>query len=326
MNYHFPPEPVWKVKLPGSPGRFMTRIDSLVMIHTRNGHIELLNTSTGEKIWHRHFRRRSGVMPVPDDSVLFIAWQSGNPSVSAVDYLSGHEVWSCDPGPQSAVPCIHGHFLIIGTSRKLAALSKASGEIRWRTGFRGIVRAITSAGETLIAAVSETGEIKLISVENGQCVFQDSMDPEIACPPVYDRGTLFVANTGGTVRAIRTADGVRLWETRIPEGVFNGGAADEKSVYWGTSSGFFTAIERDTGKIRWQVQTAGAAGTAPVILEEQVVYGRQDKMLTAFQKQDGTLIWETRLQGRLKTTPLIAGKIMIAGCSPNWIVGFRSAE
>jgi outer membrane protein assembly factor BamB len=322
----FPSEPLWKHKLPGSPGRYMTRVDSLVLIHTRNGHIELLNPSTGKALWHRHFRNRSGIMPVPDDSVLFVAWQSGKPSVSAIDYLTGREIWSAAPGPQSAVPCIAGHSLVIGTSRVLAGLSKTTGEIRWRTGFRSGIRGIVSAGGLRVAAVSESGEIKLVSVTDGQCVFQDSMDPEIACPPLYDRGILFIANTGGTIRAVRPADGARLWETKIPEGIFKEGAVDGESLYWGTSSGFFTAIDRVSGTVRWQVRTAGAAGTAPVLLEEHVVFGRQDKILNALLKRDGTCVWETVLEGRVKTNPLMAGDVLIAGSDPNWIYGYRSAQ
>ncbi len=113
--------------------------------------------------------------------------------------------------------------------------------------------------------------------------------------PAQRLGLFVVADSDGTVLALRAQDGVEQWR-----GSF--GAALSAGV--GSDGRFAAAVSRnnelvvvDQGRKLWQVALATAVSTPPLVAGERVFVVGVDRQVQAFDALDGRLLWRWQRAG-----------------------------
>ncbi|MBN1782347.1 PQQ-binding-like beta-propeller repeat protein [bacterium] len=315
----------WKIKLASAPASMISAVDSVLFIAAKNGQLTVIDMNTGKKIWQKQFKRKPGLMCFPDDSLLFLTWPAGRPSLTAMT-VRGDVKWSKDVGPVSmglALPA--GRLLFAGTESGMAlAAEKRSGEIIWEKRLGHRLTGHPVLADTAVICVSDAGMIWSLASGNGSVLWQRTLTPEIVAAPVIHGRTIVVMNSAGNVWALDSADGALLWQRHLAGGVFNPACADSGKIFIGTTQGLY-CLDSATGEPAWQVSPGTAAGTAPVIAGDQLCIGMLDRHLLILNKTNGEPLWRFEMPGRVRTHPLVLRGMLIAGSEDNHVYGFEKA-
>jgi polyvinyl alcohol dehydrogenase (cytochrome) len=99
--------------------------------------------------------------------------------------------------------------------------------------------------------------------------------------------------------------GALVWQVQVertsagsrPGGVFFGGAADRKNVYYPLAGGRMVALDLASGRLVWSVRlvppsTSQTYGAAPTVIPGVVFVGGYDGRLLALSTQDGRILWQ----------------------------------
>ena len=168
----------------------------------------------------------------------------------------------------------------------------------------------------------------------------------LAAAPVVANNTLFVIDTGATLRALDAATGGERWRAKVGDvsgsrsfwsgentgnsgAVFGGGAAyDNGRVYATNGIGDVVAFDAATGKQLWKARPGGPLRGAPTIAYDSVYVLSQDNQLYALNTVDGALRWQG--SGSLEqagvfgvAAPAVGQGTVVAGFSSGELTAFR---
>ncbi|HEY5623797.1 MAG TPA: PQQ-binding-like beta-propeller repeat protein [Gammaproteobacteria bacterium] len=246
-------------------------------------------------------------------------------SIVALDAATGRERWKTYPIPDEPQPTrrnSRGTQLWIGAGAAIwhaPTIDSENRAVYVATGdaYTNPAHANTDA---VMAFHMDTGDV-LWSVqdwENDAWLVACGQQPTENCPdplgPDFDFGTspillslsdgrrvLLAGQKSGFVFAHDPDEnGERLWRTELvePAGaaeILFGGAADERSAYFGLDDGSLAALDPATGAIRWQVEplpeTARGITAAVTAVPGALFVGWQGGTLTAHDTRDGRVIW-----------------------------------
>lgn len=158
--------------------------------------------------------------------------------------------------------------------------------------------------------------------------------------PVYDNGTLYVADRHGLVKALNAENGATIWQRelseegrwleRMPKGesvrISAGPVLEGNRLYLPSENGMIYALNKDTGESLWTTQLKGEVVSAPAVAEGHVVAHLSNGFVIALHEEDGSPVWdyeeETSLLGlRGTSTPAITnGGVVVGAATGNAIV------
>ena len=159
-------------------------------------------------------------------------------------------------------------------------------------------------------------------------------DRAVRLRPAIDGGRVFAASADGTLAALRTGDGKKLWEVKIKslydrqelaaaygEGldVITGGVgAGGGLAVVGTTSGEVIAFNQSDGSLAWRVRASSEVLSPPQADAELVVVQTIDGRVAAYDALDGSRLWlytsaTPALTLRGTATPLLVDDFVIAG-------------
>jgi outer membrane protein assembly factor BamB len=120
----------------------------------------------------------------------------------------------------------------------------------------------------------------------------------LAAAPVIGAGTMFVADTTGTVHAFDAATGAKRWSHTIEltgdyrDSAFGGGVSyAEGKVYATNGAGDVLALDATTGAEQWRVRPAGPLRGPPTVAFNQLFVMTQDNQIFALDVTDGKVVW-----------------------------------
>lgn len=239
--------------------------------------------------------------------------QLGN-RVIAYGISDGARLWATpveadeyDSWSSPAVDVRNGAVLL-GVGRSVYALDTATGEIRWQTATgRVIIDASpavtddlwnggTPVNRLLITDFASVGRATLYAInvdpfnaarnpyDPGEIVWTANLPGAVANTPAYVDGVVYVASTGGVVKALDVTDGSILWETDVAlagyaayANLTGGVTVHDDSVYaasysfygTGNNSGLFK-LDASTGAITWVVPCERTSSIPVVTCDERI--------------------------------------------------------
>jgi outer membrane protein assembly factor BamB len=275
------PTRVWSTSI-GEPGSSRARLASGPVVSNgrvytmdADATVRAFDAETGSELWSSRFGTDidgeaalfGGGVSVSGDR-LFVT--NGVGYAGALNASDGSVIWKVRPGgPLRGAPTIaNNNVYVLSQDNQIFALDPASGEQRWTvsgtlevSGVFGVASPAAAQG-TLVAGFS-SGELIAYRYENGQIVWQDSLNrtsistsvstlSDIDASPVVSDGFVYAVGQGGRMVALRLITGERIWEVNA-----GGLATPWVSGDWMfvvTDDARLLAVARANGRVRWITQ------------------------------------------------------------------------
>ncbi len=121
---------------------------------------------------------------------------------------------------------------------------------------------------------------------------QGNLSGSIVGSLVTDQGRVYFASAAGTVYALDTAEGYKVWDFRTGEKIWSTPAVAGDTVFIGTFSKKLYALNIADGTKKWEFKAEGAIVTTPVVDGNTVYIGSFDRYLYALDTATGSLKWK----------------------------------
>jgi outer membrane protein assembly factor BamB len=249
----------YKISYPSGPRASPAAAGDRVYTLGAEGDLHCLDTATGRVVWARNFKRDYGVETqtwgfaspplVEGDRVFCLVGGVGHTAV-AFDRHTGQELWRAlpakEPGyaPMTLIDAGGRRQLIVWDSEAINGLDPATGAVFWSVPFKTrMAHAIGTPrrhGEFLFVSSFFDGSLLLrldSAAPRAEEVWRikgvsetraESLHSLMSTPWIED-GQIYGVCGFGQLRALRLADGARLWETLAPT------RPDAKPARWTTA-------------------------------------------------------------------------------------------
>jgi eukaryotic-like serine/threonine-protein kinase len=131
-------------------------------------------------------------------------------------------------------------------------------------------------------------------------------------------GVAYVADTGGTLRAIDIQTGKTLWGYQVEAGFETTPLVLDGRVLLGDLDGIFHAIDARTGNKLWTFDSGNAIHSSANYLGEKrdrIVFGTDGADIFCLSAITGDKLWEQKAGDRINGAPAVArGTALVSGC------------
>ena len=218
----------------------------------------------------------------------------------AIDASTRRVLWRTPlPGVSIGGPTVDGSTVLVGTDDgSLTAVALPTGEQRWTVDLGDDVNTpvAVSDGSAYVAVDQGSGQpavvIALSEADHSQLWrFEMGTGVSIGTPAVME-GTVYVAVSDGSVRAIDAATGGARWAAKLNT-VSGGGApaASQDAVVVVDIRGQVYRFATSTGERLWDFAMNAPVYASPVIAGSSVVVGDATGDVSAIDLQTGERIW-----------------------------------
>ncbi len=232
--------------------------------------------------------------PAIDDLNVYVPLKTGK--IVGVSLETGAVRWAVDATTAMPVAADAGRVFVT-TAGALDALARGDGATLWRKplGDTPLATApVAKAGWVILGF--ENGDVRALSGETGETVWQMNVRNAVRVPPQIDGEVVYVAASNLLV-ALTITDGKPRWEQTL--------SADISAV--GVGSGFVFAGARDrslyalkdtNGREHWRYRIGGEVIGVPVTDHQAVYASMLDNTIRAFTLNNGAQIWREALPFR----------------------------
>lgn len=135
--------------------------------------------------------------------------------------------------------------------------------------------------------------------------YQDEAD--IASGTAYDKGTIYLTNTLGQVKALRARDGRVLWTFRTGEKIFSEPTLYRGRLYVSSADGSVYCLNAKNGKKIWQYATDYPILSTPLVTDDGYVYvGGAKGKFYALDARTGAERWVYQgIKGYTEARPVV---------------------
>jgi outer membrane protein assembly factor BamB len=248
-----------KTELAAGPGAGA----GMVAVGASDGRVIALDPASGKRLWDVSVGSEVLAAPLVAGGRVIVRSVDGR--VHALDAESGKTQWTGEePVPRlslrgNAAPALAGENVLAGfDSGRVIAFALANGDVAWQAqvttpGGRSELDRLADIDGAVVVdgsdafAVGYQGRVVMLALDSGQVWW--ARDFSSYRTPAVDDSQLYVANSNGTVGALRRRDGTVVWQQ---EGLKRRGlsapAVMGDAVVVGDFDGYLHWLDRSTGK------------------------------------------------------------------------------
>jgi outer membrane protein assembly factor BamB len=283
-----------------------------------------LDTRSGELFWRYRGQDAYGVGAAMGGGAVYVATETGEGFITAIDLFSGKRRWQMRVGLVSAPMVLRDSTLYaVNNAGLLLALDTRTGATRWSR-VAGSSRAGPLVTTSFIAVPALSDSLFVFAVEGGRPLTRAPLPRGVTAPLAMITDSLAAAaSPAGGVFAVRLPQGSVAWTVDTGDPVPGAPSVHGDTVF---------AITNACGL--WQVPTAAPGSAAPLRLPCRTRTGAtilRDGVLVAtvagdllFHERSGTARqWKVSVGGDLRHPPIVQhGQIVIAPVLGD-VVSFR---
>lgn len=145
-----------------------------------------------------------------------------------------------------------------------------------------------------------------------------------------DDGTVYVANSDGSVAAFNVANGRQVWRVNVDKRLISGPSVAGNLLLVGTRDGHLLALSRSGGEQVWAVAATSEVIAPPAANNGIGVVHTLDGRLVAYQLNSGNRLWTVErnvpnLTMRGVSSPVIVGDTVYAGLDNGHVIALDLA-
>jgi outer membrane protein assembly factor BamB len=187
----------------------------------------------------------------------------------------GTRRWAVPEVEATASPTVVDGTAYVSAFQGLRAFDTADGKHRWTFPLEAVRTRPAVSGDTV--HVVDGGRLYAVNATDGKLRWSSPFTDKQETAPVVADGTVYIGDSGGTLRALDAATGRRLWAYRFP---WDGNASStlapvvaDGTVYIGGVDGTLHAVDAATGRRRWtHPSQSGSMVSTPAAVADGTVY------------------------------------------------------
>jgi outer membrane protein assembly factor BamB len=299
-----PPERVWRLHAGRGISAPVVVEGSRAYAGGSDRKVYAIDLDSGDVAWSR---RLSGSVlggVLTHDTVLYVATARPEGRVSALNKVTGRQLWRRSVGEVGAPLAYADGVVLVATRRgDLIALDPSRGRPRWRRRL-GSIRAAPVAAEAGAVVVATVDSLFRVSTADGSVTHRRLFGGTTLRGWVPVGNALAAARTDSTVIAIRPADLSTIWEARVDAPLFGAPALQGDTMYAVSRIGTVYRIPPGAGggieivaRLRWPVTTG------VTLVDGHLVIGGADGVLRGLET-DGREAWRIALWRPIDVDPL----------------------
>lgn len=136
--------------------------------------------------------------------------------------------------------------------------------------------------------------------------------------PALDEQVLYMAGSGGTVRALQLNNAKQLWRTHIKQPISAGVSLAGERLLISTRDGHLVSLDKSNGQEQWRTPLSSEAVSVAASDESNAYIHTVDGKISAFNLTTGQRLWSYDsalpvLSVRGTSTPLIVQQLVVVG-------------
>ncbi|MBN1846336.1 MAG: PQQ-like beta-propeller repeat protein [Sedimentisphaerales bacterium] len=199
----------------------------------------------------------------------------------------------------------NGRLFILTQDNLLSAVDPASGTILWTTTLGSAETPCTPPqyyGDNLLFLLGRS--FVQVRQSDGQIVFQTEIRYPVSTLAARSEKTLFVGSTNQRFYALRSQDGIPVWQNLCPDMPFGNIVVTTDKVYFVTRDHHLFVSESTYRDLIWKFQAQDAV--AGVVVDGgQCLLPSADTVLYCFDPETGAPLWEYLAGGSLIELPVL---------------------
>lgn len=292
--------------------------NTLVLDTSTEGNISYLYTvsaNSGKLLWQISFSDVTpGLLFVNDGTVAYIQIQGNIVRPTQTFFLlnasTGHTLWKYDLSSSDSMAHgaaeANGVVYVATTSGAIYAFNAASGTLLWHVAgpapsFGPAVNVYPMVVNNIVYLATQHG-LYAYRASNGALLWQRTtgmnFEP-IVQQPIISNGSLYIPGMGGSVLALRTADGTQLWQR---SGLYeNGPMMLVNGLLQASSVNGAFALRAGSGRLLWRRSignhaSLSSAGPPEIVADNHVYVQTDDGHIYTLDARSGKTLWSYAIQ------------------------------
>lgn len=295
--------------------------------------VDFKESAEAQVIWSKNAGKGSGKVLLNlqvgfADGMVFTADSRGQ--VLSFSAETGKNLWRADlDSPLSSGPVAKDDIVIVGSlDGQIIVLDIQTGAEKWRSKISSESLSLPAVDSNRVIVRAQDGRVYGFDAENGKRVWvYDTSVPLLSLrgngSPLVRAGTVIIGFDSGKLVALRSEDGIVLWEDRmsIPSGKtelerlvdIDGQMASVVSDLYAVSfQGNVSDINLNTGETLWSKELSSITGLS--VSRKNLAISAADGSLHLLDRTTGEDIWtQAALRNRQLTTPSFHNRSVVVG-------------
>jgi outer membrane protein assembly factor BamB len=285
-----------------------------------------ISTRRSKELWSYDDAVLLEFPPALANGVLYVTDKAGD--IRALKASDGSTLWHHEgTGSRSGAPAdttgaaySHGRVFVALQDGRVLALDPSSGKIEWQQHLPTQLESSPLVVRSTVFLGSDKGLLYALDTRSGKTrwTYKASGHP-VKTSPSFKSGTVYFADYGGVVHAVRASDGKKVWQTstdNLPPGgsggFYSSPALAAGKLFIGRDDGAVFALDQRTGKRVWSKDTGKPVIGSPAVAKVKgapltVYVGSYDNNLYAFEASSGNVRWRYNVGGPIPGTPTVIG-------------------
>lgn len=317
------PAPIWRIDVGRGIVGAPALTEDLVLLSQVDRQVTVLNRSTGAIIWRRRVGENIGSGPLVNYDRVFLATQTDEGQVIALDLATGKRLWGTRLGDVAAPIAIHDAQLYAGTvGGAFAALSTTGGERIWRTELSGAVRAapVVVSGGVIVATAADS--LYLLDRATGDIRARRGTTGAVLAAPALADSLVVFGTTTGRLEGCDTATLATRWSLDVGSGVVGAVAVQQDTAYVVTHDGelWWVPLAEPARASKVAIGVVSRGGPTPVA-GGVLVAGVGGELVLVDAR--GAKRWTARIHPPVAQPVAVDGPFLLAVSERGEVVAFR---
>jgi outer membrane protein assembly factor BamB len=303
--------------------------DSMVMITTLNGELQVVNIINGKRLGYVVMESAIAGTPALDGVSAIVPVAGGNETLVSLTLHNSQQNWKVAVGPIESSPLLSGGFVYVTTMEgRVFCLDKQDGKEIWRFNSgtderRKPIRSSPATDGISIFFGGDDGVVYALDSGTGTPRWKFNAGAPVFATPVVAGQSVLVGTRGGTFYSIDNGSGQVRWKVDLGSPVFGTAAATERTVFVGSSDGNCQALDLATGSRTWKFAMRSVVNSAPLIAGDVLYWGSMDRTLYALDAQSGKELWKYHARGRIKVSPVLWNNLLLVTSEDKFVVALK---
>ncbi|MBI3005215.1 MAG: PQQ-binding-like beta-propeller repeat protein [Ignavibacteriales bacterium] len=306
--------------------------DSVIVLGTLNGEIQLVNFLDGKRISYVALDAPIAGTPVWNGTSIIVPLSSSNQSLISVALKGSDRAWSLALGPIESSPLLFKDRVYVTTLEgKVFCLNVDDGTEIWQFKANGNngrkpIRSSPASDGNILFFGSDDGGVYAVGAQEGKLRWKFRTNGSVFATPIVFEKQVVVGSLDGSVYCLGTESGELVWRFDTKSRIYGSASTDGKRIFVGSSDGTCYALDAKNGQLAWSAAAKSVINTPPLVAGNLVYVGSLDRTLRAYDIQSGKILWEYSTPGRIRVSPLVWRNTLLVVSEDRLLLALKPLE